>query len=344
MRADHFKGGGSGSRFNRDSTNANYHRNVINALLEEIDKIARCEGVLLIAATNDRDAIDPAILRPGRFDLHLEVPLPDAEALCGILRAHCPLPEEQLRPLAQQAVGLSAADLDAAIRASRSIARAERRVWQPRDLTTHLGIPAETPEADWRVAVHECGHAIVFETLGLGTIARLLLRRDGGGEAQITRSRPLFTTADFEDNIAFLLAGRAAEALVLGAASGGAGGDDQSDLARATRQALDIETRLGLGHHGRIWLDEPDHLSLRNPRVYQNVHKRLAKAETRATKLLEAQRARLDSMARDLVEKRELAGANLARGRWAQGCAASDQPHEIAETDGATAPITPAPG
>ncbi len=194
----------AGSRFNRDSTNANYHRNVINALLEEIDKIARCEGVLLIAATNDRDAIDPAILRPGRFDLHLEVPLPDAEALCGILRAHCPLPEDQLRPLAQQAVGLSAADLDAAIRASRSLARAERRVWQPDDLKSHLGITLAPPESDWRVAVHECGHAIVFETLGLGTITRLLLRRDGGGEAQITRSRPVFTTGDSEEHIAFL--------------------------------------------------------------------------------------------------------------------------------------------
>ena len=165
------------------------------------------------------------------------------------------------------------------IRASRSIARAERRVWQPDDLKSHLGIPAEIPETDWRVAIHECGHAIVFETLGLGTITRLLLRRDGGGEAQIARSRPLLTTADFEDNIAFLLAGRAAEALVLGEASGGAGGDAHCDLSHATRQALNIETRLGLGHHGRIWLDEPEHLSLRNPHVYGGVHKRLAKAE-----------------------------------------------------------------
>ncbi|KEO56657.1 AAA family ATPase [Thioclava indica] len=303
----------AGSRLNQDSNGATYHRNVINALLEEIDKIARCAGVLLIAATNDRDAIDPAILRPGRFDLHLEVPLPDAEALAGILRAHCPLPEDQLRPLARQAVGLSAADLDAAIRASRSIARAERRVWLPSDLTTHLGISIKTPEADWRVAVHECGHAIVYHALGLGTITRLLLRRDSGGEAHIGARRALATLADIDDELAFQLAGRAAETLVLGEASGGAGGDTMSDLARATTRAVWVETRYGLGHHELIWLDEPEHVSLRNPHVYGRVRTRLAKAQKRAMAILEAHRAVLDAMARDLRAQRELAWDILAK-------------------------------
>ena len=304
----------AGSRLQSDQHNSNYQRNVINAFLQELDGVMHAQGVLVIGATNDVGALDPAILRPGRFDQQVSVPLPDAQTLHGILRTHLDLTDADLRDLARDGVGMSAADIDAAIRAAKSQARAQNRALSLDDLRRQItGDDPREAAQDWRVAVHECGHAIVYHALGLGTIARLLLRRDSGGETHIGARRALATLADIEDELAFQLAGRAAETLVLGEASGGAGGDTMSDLARATTRATWIETRYGLGHHELIWLDEPEHVSLRNPHVYGRVRTRLAKAQKRATTILETHRAVLDAMARDLLAQRELVGEELAK-------------------------------
>lgn len=311
----------AGSRFDRDRHGRTYHRQVVTGLLEEIDKAARTEGVLLIGATNDRAAIDPALLRPGRFDLHLEMPLPDAEALLGILQTHCAHDEADLRPLVRQAIGLTAADLDTAIRSSRSEARANNRVWQPADLSPHLNHAFATPDADRRIALHECGHAIVFDALELGTIERVLIRHGDGGEVHTTATRPIHTVSDYDDQIAYMLAGRAAEALILGEVSSGAGGTHASDLAQATRLAIAIETRLGLGHHEQLWLDQPDHLTLQNQTVYAKVRRRLSKGEVRATEILNERRERLEAMAEVLCERRELKGHELTECRKAPDAA-----------------------
>lgn len=301
------------SRWAPDRHNREYRRQVIDAFLAEIDTTARAEGVIIVGATNDRNAIDPAILRPGRFDLHIAVPLPDAATLIGVLQMHIDLPDDQLRPLAQAAVGMSAADLDAAIRAAKGPARAERRALELNDLRRQIGgLQQSDPAVIWRSAVHEIGHAIAFAELGLGTISRVLIRRDGGGEAHPKSTRAIQTLADFEDELTFLLAGRAAERLVLGEASAGAGGSADSDLALATRRGVDIEARYGLGHHGHVWLDGIDEDKLRNPHVYAKVRKRLETAEARAEELLEAQRDRLEAAARALCERRELDGQALA--------------------------------
>lgn len=304
----------AGSRWAPDRHNREYRRQVINAFLSEIDATARAEGVIIVGATNDRNALDPAILRPGRFDLHVAVPLPDATTLIGVLQTHIDLPDDQLRPLAQAAVGMSAADLDAAIRAAKSSARAERRALEIRDLHRQIGGPQQTdPEVIWRSAVHEIGHALAFSDLGLGTISRVLIRRDGGGEAHPKPARAIQTLSDIEDELTFLLAGRAAERLMLGEVSAGAGGSAESDLALATRRCIDIETRFGLGHHGHVWLDGIDEVTLRNPHVYAKVRKRLETAERRADAFLEAQRDRLEAAARELCERRELGEQELAR-------------------------------
>lgn len=304
----------AGSRFGGDQHGKTYQRQVINAFLQEIDALMLSEGVLLVGATNDPGAIDPAILRPGRFDTHVEVPLPDATALEGMLRAQCDWPEETLRALARAAVGQSAAELDAAIRAARSEARDEGRPLAVKDLARQLEtLQVTDPSHDWRVALHECGHAIAYAALGLSATSRLVLTRNGGGEAHGAPTRALSSLSDLEDAMTCLLAGRAAESLVLGEASAGAGGTQDSDLARATRHAVWIETRYGLGHHQLVWLDAPDHVALHNPHVYGRVRARIAKAETRARALLHARRATLEAMAQALLERRELKGEELAR-------------------------------
>ncbi|OOY12013.1 hypothetical protein BMG00_13155 [Thioclava marina] len=303
----------AGSRWAPDRHNREYRRQVINTFLAEIDATVRAEGVIIVGATNDRNALDPAILRPGRFDLHVPMPLPDANTLIGVLQTHVDLPDDQLRSLAQAAVGMSAADLDAAIRTAKSSARAERRALEILDLHRQIGgLQQSDPAVIWRTAIHEIGHAIAFTQLSLGSISRVLIRRDGGGEAHPKPTRAIQTLADIEDELTFMLAGRAAERLVLGEVSAGAGGSADSDLALATRRAIDIETRFGLGHHGHVWLNGIDEAILRNPAVYAKVRKRLATAERRADALLAAHQDRLEAAARALCERRELDGQALA--------------------------------
>jgi SpoVK/Ycf46/Vps4 family AAA+-type ATPase len=77
-----------GSREDQEPRNRSYRRQVINAFLAEMDAIAREDGVIVIGTCNDLTPIDPAVLRAGRFDLKIEMPLPDAEALLGVLSRH----------------------------------------------------------------------------------------------------------------------------------------------------------------------------------------------------------------------------------------------------------------
>ncbi|MHA3980686.1 AAA family ATPase, partial [Halovulum sp. GXIMD14794] len=177
-----------GSRTSTDSHGRSYRTQVINAFLAELDAIAREPGVIVVGTTNHRETIDPAILRPGRLDVHIEMPLPDRAAIHGILTRHLgdAIPPAVLHALATDAIGRSAAEIDAAVRAARADARhatppADRPV-DPARIRAHLGI-ASTPHGDamrWRSAVHECGHALACAALGLGTVQRVLLTPGGG--------------------------------------------------------------------------------------------------------------------------------------------------------------------
>ncbi|MBC7147611.1 MAG: AAA family ATPase [Thioclava marina] len=327
----------AGSRHGGDRHGKSYRRQVITGFLTEIDALARTEGVLLVGATNDIGALDPAILRPGRFDLHVEIPLPGLSVLENMLRARLDFPADDVRALARAAVGQSPAELDAAIRAAQADARSAGRSLRPSDLRARIAARHfDDPEHDRRVALHECGHAIVTTELHLGRTTRLLLS-PRGGEAHNEILRPLDTIADVESEMTSLLAGRAAESLILGEASVGAGGGSASDLAKATRHALDIETRYGLGHHQLVWLDEPDHLTLRNPHVYGRVRQRLTKAEARAREILQEHRATLVTMAQELTEKRELNIPDLER--WL----GTPTTKTVGKAKNATAPEPPSP-
>lgn len=316
-----------GSRTDPDPHNGHYRHQVINAFLEELDAIARDEGVIVLGACNHPERIDPAVLRSGRFDLALEVPLPDAGMLHGILRRHLDIPEPDLRALADTALGLSAADLDAAIRLARSDARAQARAFGPADLRARLAsLQPHCPAHDRRIALHECGHAIVAAALGRGRVTRLLLGR-GGGEARRTAIPHDVLLEDLEREMAVLLAGRAAERLALGAVSAGAGGRASSDLGRATAIALSIDTTCGLGALGPVWYDTPAPVLLRDPATHHRVRARIEAAETRAGTILAQNRDLLEAMAGALVSAREL--DQEAAAEWLAGVAS-----EIASVTG----------
>ncbi|WP_083444972.1 AAA family ATPase [Pseudorhodobacter aquimaris] len=303
-----------GSRSDVDRHASNYRMQVINCFLAEMDAIAREEGVVLVGTCNDPGRMDPAVLRAGRMDLKIEVPLPDADALLSILRHHLTedIADLELRNLARQAVGRSAAELDAAIRAARSDARHSRKMLSPAMLRKHLNIGAltENAELNWRVAVHEAGHAIMGAALQLGPINSMQITAAGG---TITRQGIPHQSllADIEAEMAYSMAGRAAERLILGEVSGGAGGPDTSDLAKATRYAIDIETVYGLGCVGPVWHANPDKVHLATPAIRDRVRQRVERAEARAGVILTLNRHALEALARELADKRSLRATEI---------------------------------
>lgn len=287
----------------------NYRVMVVNAFLALMDGIARDEGVVVVATCNHPELIDPAVLRPGRFDLRLAVPLPDAAALAGVLRRHLTLPEPEIRALAHQAVGHSMADLDAGLRNLRGVARRAGRRVTAEDLRAAFGAD-DDPAMTRRIAIHECGHALVTAALGHGQIQHIALDRTGG-QTRIRRAPRAGLIADHTDLLAELMAGRAAERLIFGTVTSGAGGPDDSDLALATRVALAIETRFGLGAEGPLWLGESSDW-LHDKATRQRLRARIEAAEAQALAILANHRNLLEDMAQTLASHRELSGKDAA--------------------------------
>ncbi|WJS84183.1 AAA family ATPase [Paracoccus sp. TOH] len=314
----------------------NYRVMVVNAFLALMDGIARDEGVVVVATCNHPELIDPAVLRPGRFDLRLAVPLPDAAALAGVLRRHVSLPESEIRALAQQAVGHSMADLDAALRDQRGEARRAGRKITAEDLRAAFGAD-DDPAMTRRIAIHECGHALVTAALGHGQIQHIALDR-AGGQTRTRRTPRAGLIADHTDLMAELMAGRAAERLVFGTVSSGAGGPEDSDLALATRIALAIETRFGLGAEGSLWLGETTDW-LHDKATRERLRARIEAAETQALAILTPHRALLEDMAQTLATSRELSGNDVAE--WLDQVRTNEGEAAAPEPESAPSPADP---
>ncbi|WP_323715973.1 AAA family ATPase [Paracoccus aminovorans] len=295
-----------GSREDREQHSRSYRTQVINAFLAEMDGVAREEGVIVIGTCNHPEMIDPAVLRAGRFDMKVALPLPDVEGLFGVFR-HC-LPdwrEADLRDLAARAVGCSAADVDAVIRQTRATARGQKRAMTLDDLR-QVFVLAHDPAIDRRVALHECGHAIACTALRLGPVRRIFLGRDGDGGTVFDADAKHGLLSDLQDRLVQMLAGRAAERLILGDVSAGAGGSPDSDLAQATMIATSIQTRYGLGAQGPVWTADPETLLALDPDTLFRVRRELEAAEKRATQILSTHRSLLEEMAEALMASRDM--------------------------------------
>ena len=279
---------------------------ITNCLLEELDGFERREGVVVIAACNDPSRLDPALVRAGRLDRHIAIPLPDHPALIGIFRTHLggDLQDADLRAVALAARGRTGADAERYVRDARRAARKAGRPLTLQDLLDAVrgGAPDWPDDVRRRIAHHEAGHAIAKLTLGTGEPTALSINGGGGlSEASLAEFRAL-TREYLERHLTTLLAGRAAEVLVFGAATAGAGGGEDSDLGKATCLALQLESAYGLGHNGPLWLGEatnPRDLLLM-PEMRAAVRRSIEAAEIAAIELLTRNRAALDALAQVL--------------------------------------------
>ena len=302
-----------GSRFDGDQHGMNYRTQVVNGFLQQIDRLTVTPGVILIGACNQLDRLDPAITRPGRFDEIVRMPLPTRKDIARILekRISDALDPSDILQLAKEAVGKTPAKIDAAIRAAKSDARRGRMTLTADLVRSHLGLGQPDPALLHRIAVHEAGHVVGAMLLAPGAVTQVSISEGGGLTERMVVLNQL-TVEEIEVELVIHMAGRAAERLLIGSISGGAGGDARSDIAQATALVLKMDRELGLGRNGEAWLGpaEMHRLSLEEK---QRVSAKLAQATDRAERLLESHNRKLTDLAAALVEARELEGAELQR-------------------------------
>lgn len=226
-------------------------------------------------------------------------------------------PSALLRRLAVKAAGFSGADVEHLLREVRGAARRAGRAPTVTDVERALDAirPRMTPGLRRRIAVHEAGHAVVRHELGIGGIVRIVIATELGGFVEAVEDvGHEETEARLMARLAVRLAGRAAEEVMLGIASSGAGGSRTSDLAQATALAIALETSFGFGRPWPLLHHSADPELLINgltPRVARRVHRRLERADRQARRIIRRRRPVVERLAARLVEVEALEGEDL---------------------------------
>lgn len=247
----------------------------LNQLLVEMDGFGVNEGIIVIAATNRVDILDPAILRPGRFDRRISVGKPDVGGRLEILKVHAknkPLGDEvNLEQVAQTTAGFTGADLENLMNEASIHTAIENRKYVTQDdirkSLIKVGIGAEkrskiiSAEERNITAYHEAGHAILFHVLpDVGPVYTISIIPTGMGAAGYTMPLPekdeMFITKNkMLHEIMVSLGGRIAEEIIFGDITTGA----SSDIKKATKVARQMVTRFGMSENvGVVCYDEDD--------------------------------------------------------------------------------------
>jgi len=310
----------------------------LNQLLVEMDGFGTNEGVIIIAATNRPDILDPALLRPGRFDRQIVVNVPDIKGREEILKVHArgkPLADDvNLATIAKSTAGFTGADLENVLNeAALFAARMNRRVITMSDIQYATVKVIVGPEKKSRVitekenrltAYHEAGHAIVSRFLEttdpVHEISIIPRGRAGGYTLSLPSEDKYYTTKQqMEEEIVVLLGGRAAEKLTLTDISTGAA----NDIERATNIARKMVTKYGMseklgpmvfGHaHEEVFLGR-DFATNENlsefvaSQVDEEIKSIIDKCYNRALSILEKYIDSLHAVAKALLEKEKISG------------------------------------
>ena len=307
----------------------------LNQLLVQMDGFEKNEGIIIMAATNRADILDPALLRPGRFDRQIYVSLPDVKGREAIFKVHSrnkPLaPDVSFKILARMTSGFSGADIENLLNEAAILAaRAGRKVIVMVDLLEGINKVIAGPQKKSRVvtetdkritAYHESGHAIVAKLLPgcdevqevsiipRGMAAGYTLTRPETDDSHVTRSK-------LHDTIAMMLGGRAAEEIVIHDISTGA----SNDIQRATQIARSMVTEWGMSEAiGNIYLGGDKEVFLGKDfgatHTYSEelggvidveIRKIIDGAYERALKILRENRSILDNMVKVLYAKQTI--------------------------------------
>jgi cell division protease FtsH len=312
----------------------------LNQLLAEMDGFDPATGVVVMAATNRPEILDPALLRPGRFDRQVEIPLPNLRERSAILAIHGRGkklgPDVDLEAVARGTPGFSGADLanlvnEAAIVAirggrdmvsARDFADARDRLLLGRREATNALLPDEKRA----VAVHEGGHALVaVYSEHADPVAKVSIL-PAGQALGVTEQLPiderhLYPESYLRDSLAIRMGGRAAETLVIGEVLSGAA----NDLAGATQLALrmvrefGMSSRLGpvgFGDGGPMYLGRQevrarDYAEATQALIDEEVARLLKEANERAGAILQGHRDVLDRLTELLIEREMIDGADV---------------------------------
>ncbi|MEO9899241.1 MAG: ATP-dependent zinc metalloprotease FtsH [Nisaea sp.] len=310
----------------------------LNQILAEMDGFEGHEAVVVLAATNRPDVLDPALLRPGRFDRHVTLELPDLKGREAILEVHCrnvPLADSvDLHVIATGTPGFSGADLKNLVNEAAMAAARENQLkvdprhfdeMRDRIIMGAVRTLAIHPEERHRLAVHESGHTAVANFLpGADPLHKVTIIPRGralGGTHQMPEIERHTLTEDYlNDRLAVILGGRAAEQVFLGSVSSGA----DEDIRMATQIARSMVGRWGMSEEvgpvdvreseshpflGRE-MAQPRHFSEATAALADGaVRKYLIEAEQRAVALLKKNEQKVLRLIKDL-EKRETLDRN----------------------------------
>ncbi len=312
----------------------------LNQMLSEMDGFDPAEGVVIIAATNRPDILDPALLRPGRFDRQIVVPLPDLEERLPILRVHCKDkrvgPDVDLALVARGTPGMSGADLanlvnEAALYAVRRGAKQiEMRDFEESRDRVLMGQRRESlilsDSEKERVAYHEGGHAVLAYVLPHADPVHKVTIFPTGMALGATQQLPLeerhiYPRAVIEDSVCVRMGGRAAELIVYGDLSTGANNDlvGNTELARKMVREWGMSGELGpmaWGSQGMVFLGEDlmhtrDYSEDTSRVIDAEVAKILREQEERALDVLTRHRSGLEAVAGALLSQETVDGASV---------------------------------
>ena len=313
----------------------------LNQLLVEMDGFSANEGVIVLAATNRVDILDPALLRPGRFDRQVYVGHPDMKGREAILKVHCrkkPLAEDvDLHEVAKSTGGFTGADLENLMNeAALLAARKDQHFITLADIQESVIKVIAGPEKRSKTVIererkltayHEAGHAVVGHALETADPVHQITIVPRGGAGGMTISLPqedrgYRSRLELTEQLSSLLGGRMAEELVLGDISTGAG----SDIRRATDIARNMVTRYGMsqrlgnvvfdsGHDevfiGRSMAQTKNYSEEVAAIIDEEVKSLIDNAYARCRQILTEQRSALELVARYLLEFETMDGATF---------------------------------
>ena len=348
----------------------------LNQLLVEMDGFEESESVILIAATNRPDILDPALLRPGRFDRQITVDRPDVKGREQILRVHAankPLADDvRFDKLAKLTVGFTGADLANLLNESALLAaRRHRSTISMAEVEESMERVIAGPERKARVmsmaerttiAYHESGHALVGHVLEHSDPVHKITIIPRGQALGYTMQLPtedhyLKTKNEMLDELAVFLGGRVAEEIMCDDITSGA----SNDLERATKMAREMVTRLGMSEElgtqvfgeaqhqvflGRDYADHQDYSEETARRIDTEVQRIMREAHERAYRILSERREQLELMKRVLLERETVEGdavTALLDNTWDEYLKAHEDQQDGEEPTAAPSPERKAP-